>query len=41
MPIGVNIGSGYGLLPDDTRPLPEPLLIYHQMYSVVFEWEQF
>ena len=26
----VNIGSGNGLLPDDTKPLPEPMLTYHQ-----------
>ena len=25
----VNIGSGNGLLPDGTKPLPEPMLIYH------------
>ena len=28
--IWVNIGSGNGLLPDGTKPLPEPMLIYHQ-----------
>ena len=32
--IWVNIGSGHGLLYDGTRPLPEPLLIYHQWGSV-------
>ena len=26
----VNIGSGDGLLPDNTKPLPEPMLTYHQ-----------
>ena len=26
----VNTGSGYGLLPDGTKPLPEPMLTYHQ-----------
>ena len=26
----VNIGSGNGLLPDGTKPLPEPVLTYHQ-----------
>ena len=26
----VNIGSGYGLLPDGTKPLPEPMLTDHQ-----------
>ena len=24
----VNIGSGYGLLPDGTKPLPEPIGFY-------------
>ena len=28
--IWVNIGSGNGLLPDGTKPLPEPMLMYHQ-----------
>ena len=34
--IGVNIGSSNGSLPDGTKPLPEPMLIYHHlgpMYS--------
>ena len=26
----VNIGSGNGLLPNGTKPLPEPMLTYHQ-----------
>ena len=26
----VNIGSGNGLMPDGTKPLPEPMLTYHQ-----------
>ena len=26
----VNIGSGNGLLPDGTKPLPEPMLTYIQ-----------
>ena len=26
----VNIGSGNGLVPDSTKPLPESVLIYHQ-----------
>ena len=26
----VNIGSGNGLLPDGTKPLPESVLTYHQ-----------
>ena len=28
--IWVNIGLGNGLLPDGTKPLPEPMLTYHQ-----------
>ena len=28
--IWVNIGSGIGLLPDGTKPLPKPMLTYHQ-----------
>ena len=28
--IWVNIGSGNGLLPDSTKPLPEPMLTDHQ-----------
>ena len=28
--ICTNIGSGNGLLPDGTKPLPEPLLTYRQ-----------
>ena len=26
----VKIGAGNGLLPDNTKPLPEPMSIYHQ-----------
>ena len=29
--IWVTIGSGNGLLPNGTKPLPEPMLIYHQL----------
>ena len=29
--IWVNIGSNNGLLPDSTKPLPEPMLPYHQI----------
>ena len=36
-----NIGSGNGLLPDGTKPLPEPMLTYHQRGSVAYFWEQF
>ena len=39
--IWVNTGSGIGLLPDGTKPLPEPMLISHQWGSVAFIWEQF
>ena len=31
--IWVNIGSGNGLLPDGTKPLPEPMLTYHPLRS--------
>ena len=38
--IWVNIGSGNGLLPDGTKPLPESMLTYHQWVPVVFiQWE--
>ena len=30
----VRIGSGNGLLPDSTKPLPEPMLTYHQLSAV-------
>ena len=30
MAYSVNIGSGKGLVPDDTKPLPEAVLTYHQ-----------
>ena len=36
--ITVNIGSGNGLLPDGTKPLPEPMLTYHQEGPVTFIW---
>ena len=32
--IWVNIGSGNGLLPDGTKPLPEPMLTDHQRSPV-------
>ena len=42
MPYGqikwVNIGSGNGLVPDGTKPLPEPMLTYHQWGPVTFTW---
>ena len=37
--IWVNIGSGNGLLPDGTKPLPEPMLTY-QLERVTFFWGQ-
>ena len=33
--------SGNGLLPDGTKPLPEPMLTYHQSGLVAFTWRQF
>ena len=30
----VNIGPGNGLLPDGTKPLPEPMLTYHKYRPV-------
>ena len=36
-----NIGSGNGVLPDSTKPLPEPLLIYHQGGPVTIAWGLF
>ena len=39
--IWVNIGSGNDLLPDGTKPLPEPMLTYHQWSFVVFTLQQF
>ena len=45
MPYGdidlVNIALGTGLLPDGTKPLPEPILTYHEKHSVAFTWELF
>ena len=32
----VNIGSGNGLLPDGTKPLPEPMLTNDQWGIVAF-----
>ena len=39
--IWVNIGSGNGLLPDGTKPLPEPMLSYQKFGPVTFTWGQF
>ena len=35
------IGSGNGLLPDGNKPLPEPMLTYHQWGQVAFFQGQF
>ena len=32
--IWVSIGSGNGLLPDGTKPLPEPMLTYYKYGQV-------
>ena len=37
----VNNGSGNGLLPDGTKPFPEPMLTFHQSGPVAFKWWQF
>ena len=37
----VKIGSGNGLMPNGTKPLPEPMLTYHQYDHVAFTWGQF
>ena len=37
----VNIGSCNGLLPDGTKPLPEPVLTDHQLGPLTFIWGQF
>ena len=37
----VNIGSGNGLLPDGTKPLPEPMLTYGQQGPIIFILGQF
>ena len=38
--IRVNIGSGDGLLPDGTKPLPEPMLTYYQ-WVMCYSHERF
>ena len=35
------IGSGNGLLPDGSKPLPGPMLTSHKWNSLAFTWEQF
>ena len=37
----VNTGSGNGLLPYSTKPLPEPMLNNHQLGPETFIWVQF
>ena len=39
--VWVNIGSNNGLLPDGTKPLPEPMLMYDQLGHVAFTWWQY
>ena len=39
--IWVNIGSDNGLVPDGTKPLPEPMLTNHQGGLLAFTWGQF
>ena len=41
MDILVNIGSGNGLVPNGTKPLPEPMLACHEYGSVTFNWDKF
>ena len=36
--IWINIGSGNGLLPDGTKPLPESMLTYNQWGIVALTW---
>ena len=40
-PYGDTIGSGSGLLPTGTKPLPGPILTYHQWGPVIITWGQF
>ena len=37
----VNIGSGNGLLPDGTKPLPDPVLTTHQWLAAVMTCKKF
>ena len=39
--IWIKIGSGNGLLPEGSKPLPKPVLTYHQRCALAFTWEQF
>ena len=37
----VNIGSGNGLVPSGTKPLPKPMLTSKQWNPIAFPWDQF
>ena len=37
----VNTAPRNGLLPDGNKPLPEPMLTYHQWSTLAFIWEEF
>ena len=37
----VNIGSGNGLLPDGTKPLPAPMLIYRKYGPMTLSKDNF
>ena len=39
--IWINSGSGNGFLPDGIKPLPEPMLTYHQWIRMIFIWCHF
>ena len=39
--VWVNIGSGNGLVPNGTKPLPKPMLTNHQWCAVAHSWGQF
>ena len=41
LPPSAALGSGNGLLPDSTIPLPQPMLILHKWGPEAFLWEQF
>ena len=38
--IWANIRSGNGLVPDDTKPIPETMLTSHNWGPVSFSWNQ-
>ena len=41
MPYSINIGSGYVLLPDSTKPLPEPVVTNCQLNAQAQSWVKF